>query len=249
MFHYQTSIKKNEISTIAVPFPVLLSLILLQVSRRYVPVLRSLNDEYCIFRTCPECEALWVITSYATAPPVTMEYLLSLFNQNTPPLDNYWTTDSENLAEATAMYNANTTLEQRRLAFGFDQCLVVSVYKAVFGYSARLCKPIEFMNSSNKAFYMAAKKCTPLCQVINAHLSQRFIGRYLLFQASEYIENAYLSGWFRAAGCSKTEFSIGPGNMVRLGLCLDRGKTCADRASCKTKSIYQPFLSRPGVNK
>jgi len=202
-----------------------------------VPISRSLKDEYCIFRTCPECEALWVITSHATAPPVTMDHLLSLFNQNTPPLDKYWTTaeSDEQEAEAKAFYNQNTTLEQRRFAFRFNHCLEVSVYKAVFGYSARSCKPIEYLNPSNQSFYRAQRLRTPLCQVLNAHLSQRFKGRYLLYEATEYIENAFLSGWFCAAGCSKTSFCIGPGNMIRFGVCLDRGKSCADRLRFKTK--------------
>ena len=210
----------------------------MQVFRRNLPVLRSLKDDYCIFRTCPECEALWVITSHATAPPVSMDHLLSLFNQNYPPLDRYWTTGSdEQVAEATAVYKSNANLEQRRLAFGFEQCLVVSVYTAVFGYSARGCKPIEFLNSSNQSFYRAQRLRYPLCQVLNGHLSQRFLARYLLYETTEYIENAFLSGWFRAAGCSKTEFSVGPGNMIRLGRCLDRGTSCADRARYKKTSI------------
>ena len=177
---------------------------------------------------------MWVITSHATGPPVTMDHLLSLFNKNFPPLDKYWTTDSdEHVAEATALYNKNTTLEQRRLAFRFDQCIDVSVYKAVFAYSARSCKPIEFLNPINQSFYSAQRLRTPLCQVLNGHLSQRFISRYLLYEATEYIEGAFLSGWFRAAGCSKTTFCVGPGNMIRLGVCLDRGRSCADRARYK----------------
>jgi hypothetical protein len=179
---------------------------------------------------------MWVITSHATAPPVTMDYLLCLFNQNTPSLDKYWTTESkEQVAEATALYNRYPTLERRRSAFRFNQCLDVSVYKSVFGYSARACKPIEYLNPSNQSFYRAQRLRTPLCQVLNAHLSQRFTGRYLLYQATEYIENAFLSGWFRAAGCSKTTFCIGPGNMVRFGQCLDRGKSCVDRENFKTR--------------
>ena len=162
-----------------------------------------------------------------------MDYLLSLFNDNTPPMETFWATESVELARATAMYHSITTLEQRQAAFRFDSCLVVSVIQAVFGYSARSCKPVEFMNSSNQSFYRARRLRNPLCQVINTHMSQRYTGRYLLFEASEYIENVFLSGWFRAAGYSKTEFCIGPGNVVRLGDCLDRGKTCADRAHYK----------------
>ena len=192
-----------------------------------------------MYRSCPECEALWVVTSHATGPPVTMDHLLSLFKQNHPPLENYWTTNSdEHVAEATALYNKYTTLEQRRLAFRFHQCLEVSVYKAVFGYSARSCKPLEFLNPSNQSFYRAQRLRTPLCQVINGHLSQRYVAKYLLYEATEYIEGAYLSGWFRAAGCSKSSFCIGPGNLIRLGGCLDRGKSCADRAR------YKEFIKR-----
>lgn len=163
-----------------------------------------------------------------------LRYFLTLLEQNYPPLDTYWTTGSEELrSEASALYNSTRTQEQRRTAFRFKDCVVLSVYKSVFAYSSRLCKPVEFLESSNPAFYRAQTERTPLCQVLNAHLSQQFLGRFLLFEATEYIQNCYLSGWFRAAGCCKTEFCIGPGNIIRLGNCLHRGKTCADRARYK----------------
>ena len=206
---------------------------LLQATCRYT-FLRSLKDAYCMFRTCNECEALWVITSHATAPSVTMGHFLRLLDQNHPALDTYWTTRSEELrAEASALYNSTRTKEQRRSAFRFKDCIVLSVYMSVFAYSSRLCKPVEFLELSNPAFHRAQTEGKSLCQVLNAHMSQQFLGRYLLFEATEYIQNCYLSGWFRAAGCCKTDFSIGPGNVIRLGNCLHKGKTCADRARYK----------------
>jgi hypothetical protein len=196
--------------------------------------LRSLKDEYCLYRSCAQCEALWVITSHATSTPVPMRYFLNVLNQNYPPLDTYWTTLSEEeKAEASAVYKRTRTKEQRRSAFCFKKCVVLSVYKSVFAYSSRLCKPVEFLEFSNQAFYRAHSQSTPLCQILNAHLSQQFLGRYLLFEATEYIGNCYLSGWFRPAGFRKTEFCIGPGNVIRLGNCIHKGKTCADRARFK----------------
>ena len=195
---------------------------------------RSLKDEYCLYRSCNECEALWVITSHATSTPATLRWFLDVLNQNYPSLDTYWTTEKEQQqAEASALYKNTDTPEQRRAAFSFKECIVLSVYKAVFAYTARLCKPVEFLDASNQAFYRAQSQRTPLCQVLNAHLSQQFLGRYLLFEATEYMTDCYLSGWFRAAGNSKTEFCIGPGNVIRLGNCLHKGKTCADRARYK----------------
>ena len=177
---------------------------------------------------------MWTITSHATSTPVTMKYFLSLLDKNHPPLDTYWTTESEDRrAEARALYNSTRTQEQRRSAFRFKECVVLSVHKSVFAYSSRMCKPVEFMESSNPAFYRAQTESTPLCQILNAHMSQQFLGRFLLFEATEYIQHCFLSGWFRATGCCKTHFCVGPGNVIRLGSCLHKGKTCADRARYK----------------
>ena len=204
--------------------------ILILTTCRYT-IGRSLKDKYCLYRSCNECEALWVITSHATSTPATMRWFLDVLNQNYPSLDTYWTTVSaQQRAEASALYKSTCTPEQRRAAFSFKKCIVLSVVKSVFAYSSRLCKPVEFLETSNQAFYRAQSQRTPLCQVLNAHLSQQFLGRYLLFEATEYMRDCYLSGWFRAAGYRKTKFCIGPGNMIRLGNCLHKGKTCADRA-------------------
>ena len=132
---------------------------------------RSLKDEYCLYRSCNECEALWVITSHATSTPATLRWFLDVLNQNYPSLDTYWTTENEQQqAEASALYKNTNTPEQRRAAFSFKECIVLSVYKAVFAYTARLCKPVEFLEASNQAFYRAQSQRTPLCQVLNAHL-------------------------------------------------------------------------------
>jgi len=150
-----------------------------------------------------------------------MDGLLQLFNQNHPPLDEYWTTTSRvRSAEAKVLYKSKSSLAERRAAFGFNGCLVVSVTQAVFGYTAQLCKPVEFISIGSTDFDKAQKLNHPLCQVINSHLSQRFLGRYLLFKVEGYFKDVHLSGWFRGPNGMKTCFSVGPGNLVKLGAVL-----------------------------
>jgi len=220
------------------------------VDRRYLPDSRCsplsllLGDGYCIYRSSLLCETMWVITSHlpAHAPAcVSMDELLQLFNQNHPPLDEYWTTTSRvRSAEAKVLYKSKPSLAERRAAFGFNGCLVVSVTQAVFGYTAQLCKPVEFMSLGSPNFDKAQKLNLPLCQVINGHLSQRFLCRYMLFKVEGYFRNVYLSGWFRCPNGRKTSFSVGPGNLVRLGAVLGRGRNCADRAFYKQATHHQP---------
>jgi hypothetical protein len=62
----------------------------------------------------------------------------------------------------------------------------------------------------------------------------------MLFKAEGYFRNVYLSGWFKGPNGRKTSFSVGPGNLVRLGAVLGRGRDCADRAFYKQATHHQP---------
>jgi hypothetical protein len=212
------------------------------VVRRYLPVL-TLGDGYCFYRSSRLCETMWAVTSHrpAHAPAcVSIDELLQLFDQNHPPLDEYWTTTSEvRSAEAKALYESKSSKAERRAAFGFNCCLVVSVKKAVFGYTTQLCKPVEYLSIGNPDFDKAQTLNHQMCQVINSHLSHRFLGRYMVFNIEEYCRNIYLSGWFRGPTGRKTCFSVGPGNLVRLGAVLGRGKDCVDRALYKKDSLHK----------
>jgi len=197
--------------------------------------------DLCMHTSSSACEAFWIVSVRAPAPPIPILELLLKFKKNRPPLDTYWTTTSDaRRASANSLYKSLSSLEQRRAAFRLDDCMVVPVWEAVFAYTSQLCKPVEFLDLNHYGFNRAAAEQASVCQVLNAHISQQFKGRYMLFQVTGYFKKVYLSGWFRTAGSSKTEFCVGPGNVVRLGVCLGRGKDCMDRAHCKQQQNLVP---------
>ena len=207
-------------------------------------VLLSLDEGAGIYRSSSICEAFWVISAHAPAPSITMEELLLRFQQNHPNLDIYWTeTSPERKAAAKLVHDGQSTLEQRRDAFRLDDCIVIPVREAVFSYTAQLCKPVEYVALDHSGYQLAVRNRASVCQVVNSHVSQQFKGRYMLFETTEYFQNVFLSGWFRAAGSTKTSFCIGPGNVVQFGACLGQGKDCIDRIRHKKEFQTQASLS------
>ncbi len=185
-----------------------------------------------------------MISVRAPAPPMSILDLLLKFQRNRPKLDTYWTATSHARKDrVNSFYKGLSTLEHRRAALRLDDCIVVPVREAVFAYTSQLCKPVEFVDLNHSGFNRAAIQGASVCQVINSHISQQFKGRYVLFETNGYFKNVYLSGWFRTAGSSKTTFCVGPGNVVRLGACLGRGKDCIDRAGHKQQQpLVQSFV-------
>lgn len=154
--------------------------------------------------------------------------LIHRFSVNSPDLDRFWYGDETRKLDAIAAHDA-VSASDRRKTFGLGDVLELSVCKGVFAFAALGCKPYEFVSLSHPGFEMAIQKGFSFCQIINAHLSQRFKGRYILHHIVGMHRNKFLSGWFRRSGGQKTHFCVGPGHIIVLGQCVARGLDCIDR--------------------